>query len=334
MSLPGVRAWLAALRADSASALALAAEVGLSREGLALVLADALDALDGLDATNVGRALAPDPGPWRTAVFVAARTVPTAALEWLAVLLARGGAVTWKVPEGAPGLAPWAVAHARALGLPLDLTSDRAIVGRVDFVVAMGTDESIAAIRAAARPGAHVLGYGSRWSAAWIGADAADADLAGLARDLAAFDGRGCMSPALVLTPDPDALAIRLEPHLTRAEQAWPRGPLSVAEAVGLRTREALVRMVGRVRPGAGWSIHVVPAAHAEPRSRPRVAQLVAAPDDATARARLDGLAREVGEPLSTIGTTGPLGAWPGIPRVVRPGWMQRPPVDRDHDHA
>lgn len=332
MSLSAVRAWLAALRADQTTALHGAPELGLSPAGLGLVLEDALDSLASLDADNLDRALAPDPGPWREAVLVAARTVPTAALEWLAVLLARGGAVTWKVPEGATGLAAWAAAHARAVGLPLRLTSDRAAVARADLVVAFGSDASIAAIRAGARPGAHVLGYGSRWSAAWIGADASDDDLAGLARDLAAFDGRGCMSPAVVATPDPDALTIRLEPHLTHAEHAWPRGRLSVAEAVDLRSREALVRIVGRVRSGPGWSIHVVPREHVEAVARPRVAQLVALPDETSAAAWLAGLSARVDTPLSTVGTTGDLGAWRGLPRVTRPGWMQRPPVDRTHD--
>lgn len=322
MSQAKVRAWRDALRDD----LPRAPATGLSPQGLALVVGHALDALSD-DA--LARACDVPGTPWERAVVVAARTVVTAPVEWLALLLAHGTPTVLKTPRGEPGLAPWFVAHADAVGLPLTTTDDRAAASQAPLVVAMGDDATIDHIRARLAPGARLLGFGSRFSAAWL-PDPDDAPA--LARDLAAHDGRGCMSPAIVLTDAPDRVRPALAAAMRRAEEAWPRGSVHDAEHAALRSRAALARATGSVDAGPAWSVHRLPAVHATPVSLPRSVQLVAVPDVAAAVTLLTPWRRA----LSTLGLPRGADARPwaalGSPRVAELGSMQAPPLVRAHD--
>src|SRR5690606_38507510 len=116
---------------------------------------------------SLAKAVAKGGRPFEAATFVAARTVVTAPIEWLAVLLARGAAVTLKHPAGQAGLAPWLRDHAVTLGLPLAITDDRDAVRGAPLVIAMGDDDTVAAVQASADAGARVLGFGHRVSVAW-----------------------------------------------------------------------------------------------------------------------------------------------------------------------
>ena len=197
----------------------------LSPEGAAEALRVALDALDELPA------LVERPAPPHT-VFVAARTVFTAPIEWCAVLLSRGGRVTIKSPDS---LLPWFEQLADATDLPLQATTDRGVLQRADRVVVMGSDATVRTLQSSC---ADVLGFGSRFSVAWW-TNPASADA--LATDLALHDGRGCMSPVAIFSPLPDA-AERLTAAMERAQQRLPRGSLSPAEGALIRERGALAR--------------------------------------------------------------------------------------------
>lgn len=326
MSLEAVYRWRDALAADVAGR----PDVGLSPEGLALVVDHALGALEdaALDAVVAlpGR-------PFDHAAFVAARTVQTAPVEWLAVLLARGTRVLLKHPVDAPGLAPWLAAHATAVGLPLAVTDQRDAVMDAPLVVAMGGDPTIAALRDALPAHARLLGFGARWSAAWWPADA-DADVAAeaLARDLAAHDGRGCMTPAIVLTDAPDTVLAVLPDALAEAERRWPRGRLSDAEHAASRQREALARAAGRAVAGDRWALHMLPAELARPVSLPRAAQVVKVEDAVQAAA----VVRPWAAALSTLGLASDSGgdalAALEPSRICALGTMQTPPLRRLHD--
>jgi hypothetical protein len=309
MTLDRTLAWRDALRA------AAPPPTDLSGPGLARVLADALDALGELPAAAalIGEAPA-------RATVIAPRTVVTAPIEWCALLLAAGAEVTLKPPRGAPGLGPWLVHHAQATGLPLRLDPSRDAVAGADLVVAMGSDDTMTNLRAAISPNTRLLAFGHRIGVAWW---PRGADPAGLAADLAAHDSRGCMTPAVILTDDPDLAA--LTDALTAAEAAWPRGVCSPGELAAIRTRGLLARVVGEERRGPGWALHVVPPAHVQPWALPRVAQVVPVADEAAARAWVRAHA-EVG----TVGAPGG-GDW-GVPRTADLGQMQRPPLRRAHD--
>lgn len=289
---------------------------------LALVIDHALSAL-GDDALA---AAAQNADPFTTATFVAARTVPTAPVEWLALLLGAGTDVTLKTPAGQPGLGPWLAAHADAVGLPLLLRDDHAAADGAELVIAMASDATISALRDTVS--GCLLGFGHRFSAAWWPSCALDrAD--DLALDLAAHDGRGCLSPALILTDaDPDLAGAALAQAMVSAASRWPRGPLGDAEHAALRSRAALARVLGSVHEGPDWAVHTLPPAAAKPVSLPRAAQLVPVRDLAHAAEVLAPWSAA----LSTLGQPDPAApiALRGRPAAL--GAMQRPPLLRDHD--
>lgn len=310
-----VAGWAERLRSVDAARL----DTGLSPEGAREALTAALDALSD-EALAEAEALGLRPYP--EAVVIPASTVFTAALEWCAALLLRGGRVAVRPPRARAGLLHAMVEEARHLGLPLRLAAD-ADVERADLVVAMGRDETLAAIRRRVRPGARFVGHGSAWSLAW-----ATRDLRALASDLALHDGRGCLSPALVLSPLPDA-AEQLAEALRVAQQRWPVGAVDPAEAAAIRGRRALARVLGRAIDVDGGAVHVLPPERAVPASLPRAPVLVPVRDldEALAVAR-----RWPG--LQAAGTDDPSSdaAWRALgARVCALGHMQRPPLLRRH---
>ena len=303
-----VRAWRDRLRE------APLPQTHLSPQGLTLIRDLALDALrdDVLDR------VAAIPGrPYPAASFVAARTAMTAPIEWLAVLLGRGTEVHLKVPRGDPGLGPWLTQHAAEAGLPLTCADT---LTPAPLVVVMGSDDTVSQVRSSMPATARVLGFGHRFSAAW---SLWGEDPTPLAADLAAHDGRGCMTPAVVFTDDlrqGEALAVAM----AEAEARWPRGVITDAESAALRGREALARVTGRVWTGPGWSVHALPAARWSPVSLPRSAQLVVTSD-------AHALLAPWSDALSTLGSTTPRHAPPHV-RLAAPGQLQAPPVERHHD--
>lgn len=314
-----VLAWLDRLRADAEQA----PHAPLSVEGLRLVLGHALDAIS---PTALRAALEQGGEAYSQVGYVAARSVLTAPLEWCALLLAHGSRVHLKHPAGAPGLAPWLVDHAEAVGLPLTASSHREPLSSAELVIAMGSDATLRTL--AARYG-QVLGFGHRVSLAILPQNTPRPLIDALAADLAAHDGRGCMSPCLVLTTD-SSLSDPLAEAMAAAQVRWPRGSLSDGEHAALRTRRALARAAGRVHEGQGWSVHQLPLALVRPVSLPRSAQVAVVPG------LMDALASLTPSfpPLSTL--SAPTALHHALrslaPRVCELGQMQRPPLRRHHD--
>jgi Acyl-CoA reductase (LuxC) len=278
-------------------------------------------ALAGLAPEALRAAAAIEGRPFASAAMVVARTVFTAPIEWAAVLLARGTALSLKVPHDRPALGAWLAETAARRGLPLTATTDRAGIGGAELLVAMGSDASVAALDAVQGPVRKLL-FGSRFSVAWL-TDLASVD--GLAEDAALYDGRGCMSPVAVATPlDAGVVAARLAEAMARAEVRAPRGDISATEAAQIRTRRALARATGAVHEGPGWAVLTAPAAAFVPSPLPRVLAVHSVQDVWAWLAPWSAA-------LSTIGTDDPALSWPGA-RVCALGAMQRPPLDRLHD--
>jgi hypothetical protein len=270
---------------------------------------DPLPALDGLAPRPIG-----------TVAVVGAATVFTAPLEVVAAALSLGGRALWKYPKGRPGAA-LAVASLEAR---VTATSDRAALEAADRIVVLGSDATVAAVRAAARSDQVVLGFGHRFSAAWLIGD----DWRGLAFDLAMHDGRGCLSPSVVLTPRADGVSL-LAQALEDAEARWPAGARSPEEAARVRVRSALARVVGEVREGPWGAVHRVPADLLNPVALPRAPLLVQVDDVAAAHAALAPFARW----LSTVATDdATISSWAGASAVVAPGQLQRPTIPRVWD--
>ncbi len=316
MSVDRVRRWRDRLLAvDPAPTGGL-----LSAAGLRVVWREALEALGDEALATVGAL----PGePWATAAMAVPSTVPTAPIEWCGVLLARGTAVTLKPPAVHPGLVPLLVEAARAEGLPLALDADRSALLHAELAIVQGGDDTVAAV-AAARGGRPTLGFGHRFSVAWI---REVRSLRGVAEDAARFDGRGCMSPTAVFTDLPlDEALPALADALAEMERRLPRGALLPEEGAALREHRARACAVGRVAEGPGWAALATAPRAEEPVGLVRAIHLHAVADRSAFRSWAE---RHLGR-LSTVGTDDPL-ELPGV-RICAPGDMQRPPLLRLHD--
>jgi hypothetical protein len=247
----------AALRAGGPGGWAevLARSTGLSSAGLAAAWDVTFAACD---APSLEAAAAAEPeamvAPGTRLVHVLAGNVlpPT----W--TMLVRGflvGAAQWLRPASreplfAPCVATRLAEHDPALAASFavlwwphdDVAVEPVVLGAAQVVTAQGDDASVAAVAArvaAAAPQARFVGYGARWSAALVARGAQTAAVAtALARDLALFDGQGCLSPALVLAEDGprlEAWCALLGDALATMETRLPRGAVTAEGRAALR---------------------------------------------------------------------------------------------------
>jgi hypothetical protein len=194
-----------------------------------------------------------------------------------------------------------------------------------------GRDETVAAVRAAARSGVRVVGHGAGLGVAFVSAAARLEDAAeAIASDVVPFDQRGCLSPRLVLVDGPQAraqaLAAALHERLDRWGARVPRGLVSREEQEeAVRWREALL-FAGRTWSGSSHTVGLAPAG--APLALPppgRHVHVAAVDGPGGARDALAPLARFV----VTVGTDGPaLGPPVAHARPAALGRMQRPPLD------
>ncbi len=190
---------------------------------------------------------------------------------------------------------------------------------------AYGTDATLRAVEAAAR--VPVLGHGTGLGVCVVGGDPVAAGEA-IARDVVAFDQRGCLSPRIVWV-DGGARARDVAHALASALEASPvpRGVLSVDERGEARRWGESMRFAGQVWEGPWGAVGLTCAPDAvlgPPGRHVHVAPFATTPE---LRAALAPLARFV----TTIGfQDGGLDPAALVPhaRVVALGSMQRPPLD------
>jgi hypothetical protein len=133
-----------------------------------------------------------------------------------------------------------------------------------DHVWAYGADETLASFSRTLLPGVHFHGHGSGMGVA-VFRDSSDmrkselsAAADALARDIAAFDQRGCLSPRILFVEGSrsfsESVCDLLVDSLTRIEEQIPRGRLSDAEKADALWHESTIRFVGSaVKAGQGW---------------------------------------------------------------------------------
>jgi len=281
-------------------------------------------ALDRLRAT-LPPGLPPGRLP-RTVLVIAARTLPASAMR--AVLRARllGARVILKPASGQAALARALAAadpevEARPFGSDQPAALAAAIAG-ADAVIVLGSDASVAAVRAATPASRTFVGHGHKLSVAWLRrVDAAAA--AGLARDLCAWDQAGCLSPQVVWTREaPDVVAGRLADAVAAVEAQLP---MVIPEEARLARHAALARaqMLGGAHLTATAIVAWGPGAELIPG--PGYRFLWVLPADEAALAQAAPL-------LSSVATDEALPLLPPSVRRCLPGEMQRPPLDWAQD--
>jgi len=240
----------------------------LSPEGLAAGLEAVLGGVSrepaaALLATAEGRRAPEDP-----VLVVLASNLPALAVQPLLPALALRRPVLLKSPSAEPLFAPaFLAALSRreprlAGGLAAvtwpggDALLEAPVLAAAGTILAYGDAPALADLERRA-PG-KVIGYGPKTSLAVVGEEIDPSDVAeGLARDIALFDQRGCLSVAAVYTAgDAEVLAARLEEALSELARRWPPGPADPAAQAAVQQIRLEAEMRGlrpsRLPLGAG----------------------------------------------------------------------------------
>jgi hypothetical protein len=231
----------------------------LSEAGIELALTEHLETTPSdADIDRLLESVQPAP---RCHVILAAN-VCTAALRAIATAVATSDAVFIKPSRRDPVVAELLIA---TLAWPhLTVVSElRATEG--DAVHVYGSDETIAAVRASLPPRIVWSAHGTGLGVAVVSADDDIAEAArAITRDLIPFDGRGCLSPRLVVSEvDPLPLARALHASLLELGEQVPRGALDEAERAALRHSCDIFNAVGNVLEGPHHALFVDPAPEA-----------------------------------------------------------------------
>ncbi|MFQ5690171.1 MAG: acyl-CoA reductase [Gemmatimonadota bacterium] len=278
-------------------------------------------------------------------------------------LLARSG-VLCRVSRGEPGLLPL---FARALaeedpllGRSLAVTwwpaeSDEPAwdlwVKRSGKVIVYGGDVAVNAVRRRIPPHTDLIVYGPKLGVGVVLADAVgDATCAaGLARDVCAYEQRGCVSPRLILVVgDAMRFAASLSDALERETKRHPGRVTSPEEAVAIRSLRAEAefgsyaeRTSGEAgvlasRDDVSWTVIVKASPELEADDLPRVVRVfpVSGPGD------VERVLGPLEGHVQAVGYAGEEGAQElaeaaarlGVSRVAPFGRMAWPPADWRHD--
>lgn len=195
-------------------------------------------------------------------VVLLASNLPALAVQPLLPALALRRPVLLKSPSAEPLFAPAlvralvrrepALADAvAAIAWPGGTTTlEDPVLEAAATVVAYGEEATLRELRR--RCGAKLLEYGPRISLAVVSEGPDPRGVAHrLARDIALFDQRGCLSVQAVYTDrEPRPLADELARALSRRAVEWPQGPLDPVSAAGVQQLRAEADMRGLYRPG------------------------------------------------------------------------------------
>ncbi len=221
-----------------------------------------------------------------------------------------------------------------------------------DCAVAIGSDETISAVRTRVRPDRRLVARGHRLSVAALGAAASGGaaleDVAErLALDVALWDQLGCLSPIAVYVVGEDAadrVAAALARALAAAERRWPRGAIGGAAAAAIAHERAdaeLRRAAGRrvalhASQATLWTVLREDSAELRPAPLHRFVRVLPVRDAAALPAALAPLAPHLaGVAVEGFGShTSALArelADLGASRICAPGRLQAPPLAWSH---
>ncbi len=338
----------------------------LRRPGLeALLRADVgdPDALDGL-VTGPSGTLRRARGPRLLVEVLPGNVFPASAQAVARAVLLRSP-VLLKLSSEEPLLAPLLLAevaaHAAAATRSVaalwwpggEAEVEAAAFARAEVVAIHGEEATLRDVAARLPAGARLVPHGPRLSIAVCARESlrtpAGPGLArALARDVALYDQRGCLSAAAVLAEEggeisPRDLARRLAEALAEAETRWPRGSVLPETASAIHQARGALRarpgaQVHESRGGTLWTAAYDPGPDPVPTPRGRFvsvrpftggeAGLARALDPF--RGALQGAALAASPPRDR--TLAGLLASAGASRVCTPGGLQSPPLSWRQD--
>jgi hypothetical protein len=237
-----------------------------------------------------------------------------------------------------------------------DRLLEEALFAEADCVTAMGSDETVAAIREHLPVKVRFLGYGHRLSFGYIASEILSgfgtAKLVTRATDdVVAWNQLGCLSPHVFYVQtggavSPEQFAGLLAEELARRELVEPRGELPVPEAATISSRRDLYRVRAAASPdtllwcsegSTAWTVVL----EADPRFQvsclnrfiyvkgvPDLAEALRSADSVRGQVSTVGIAAH-GDTAEALATQ--LARW-GVTRVCPIGQMQNPPLTWRHD--
>lgn len=330
MSIASIRALVDAARRlvdDRQSIIpAIADATGLSPEGVDLALTKHLET----NATDeeISKLEASTPKTSQVSVILAAN-VFVGALRAVAVARAAAPVVVVRPSRRDPTFARLLV---EAAADPAITIVDELDVASVDDgeIHVYGRDDTIADVRARAKPDVVVRGHGSGMGVAYV-TDVSAAKAKALAEDVVVFDQRGCLSPRFALVEGDDARALAfaeaLHDELEASDASIPRGDVPGDERAAIGTYIATMTYASRALVGTSHAVGVAP--HGAPLILPpayRHVHVAPVKDVAQAAKLLGPLAKGI----AIVGADDDgLAKALGIRIRTAPiGRMQRPPLD------
>jgi hypothetical protein len=315
---------------------AIAEATGLSREGVEL----GFESLEREATDEALRALVAFAGDAPHVHVVLSANVFVAPLRALAVARAAAARVTIRPSSRDPILTHALVEAAGDAAIRVVDERDVGAPGALEAgeVHVYGRDETIAAVRARLRdrPAVTVRGHGAGLGLAVVtGAAGIDGAAAAVARDVVAFDQRGCLSPRLVVVEGDAARGLSFARALHEHLAAWavevPRGALVAAErAEAARWRETAT-FAGDVFAAVDHAVALAPVgAPWWPAPAGRHVQVVAH----VGLAGLAGPLAAIAPFVAAVGSDDPARVRASLPadvasgRTMSLGHMQRPPLD------
>jgi hypothetical protein len=252
----------------------------LSPPGLAAGLEAVLGGVSGEPARRLFAQAPAAPPPPGLVVVVLASNLPALAVQSLLPALALRRPLLLKSPTGEPlftpafvrsltGREPALAETVAAVSWPGgDDALERPVLAAAARILAYGAAETLEDLERRA-PG-KLVAYGPKASLAVVGRDADGRQAAsGLARDVALFDQRGCLSVQAVYTDgDAAALADELAAALALAATALPPGPLDPVAAALVQQLRAEADLRGLHRPDLPFAAGTV-VVEPEPAFRP-----------------------------------------------------------------
>ncbi|MCL7969221.1 MAG: hypothetical protein M8867_06350 [marine benthic group bacterium] len=208
--------------------------------------------------------------------------------------------------------------------------------------IVYGGEEAVRALRGRLPPDTEMIVYGPRIGVAVFLSDAAEADPGRLAKDVLAYDQRGCVSPRLVLEVGSNSLELarRLERELSKEAGRLGPPPMTDEEAVAVRRARTACEFEG-MKDGStlvlgssdlAWTVLARSRPGVSSEALPRTIWLygVRENDD------LGPLLRPLAGRIQAIGVAGrdgasglaELAASLGVSRVCPVGSMAWPPTD------
>jgi hypothetical protein len=308
---------------------AIADSTGLSAAGVELALTQHLE----VDATDDDlRLFVARAGDAERVAVVLSSNVFVGALRAIALARAASEEVRVRPSRRDP---EFARALVRSLADPRTTLDEALDVGAVENgeIHVYGRDETIADVRAHARPRVRVRGHGSGMGIAWVGQGASLAAAArALAADVVVFDQRGCLSPRVAFVEGGaarmDAFAEALHAALDESDLTVPRGLVPHEERAAADRYVATMTYACRALVGTD---HAVGVAHAgaplvlpPPYRHVHVAGCASREDAAKLIEPLAGA-------IIAVGSDDPDAARALAPpwaRVSALGRMQKPPLD------